>query len=87
MSRIMEWIDRDNARADEILASRSTRWLVGRTLLGALMMGKGIALGLHATHVWQYALAPILPAESFSRSRASKLFSPASRQGRPSTVK
>ena len=56
----MEWIDRDNARTDEILASRSTHWLVGRTLLGVLMMGKGIALGMHATHVWQYVLAPIL---------------------------
>ncbi|MDP1909639.1 MAG: hypothetical protein Q8K85_15180 [Hyphomicrobium sp.] len=60
MSRIMEWIDRDNARTDEILASRSTRWLVARTLLGVVLMGKGIALGVHAAHVWQYALAPIL---------------------------
>ena len=60
MSRIMEWIDRDNARTDEILASRSTRWLVARTLLGILFTGKGIALGVHATQVWQYALVPIL---------------------------
>ena len=60
MSRIMEWIDRDNARTDEILASRSTHWLVARTLLGVLFTGKGIALGMHAAHVWQYALAPIL---------------------------
>ena len=60
MSRIMEWIDRDNARTDEILDSRSTHWLVARTLLGVMFMGKGIALGVHAAHVWQYALAPIL---------------------------
>jgi hypothetical protein len=60
MSRIMEWIDRDNARTDEILASRSTRWLVARTLLGVVFMGKGIALGVHAAHAWQFALAPIL---------------------------
>jgi ABC-type transport system involved in multi-copper enzyme maturation permease subunit len=60
MSRIMDWIDRDNERTDEILASRTTLWLVGRTLLGIVFTAKGIALAMHATHVWQYALAPIL---------------------------
>ena len=60
MSRIMDWIDRDNERTDEILASRTTLWLVVRTLLGILFTAKGIALAMHATHVWQYALAPIL---------------------------
>jgi hypothetical protein len=60
MSRIMDWIDRDNERTDEILASRTTLWLVGRTLLGIMFTAKGIALAMHATHVWQYALAPIL---------------------------
>ena len=60
MSRIMDWIDRDNARTDEILASRSSRWLVCRTLLGILFTGKGIAVAMHATHAWHYALAPLL---------------------------
>jgi ABC-type transport system involved in multi-copper enzyme maturation permease subunit len=60
MSRIMDWIDRDNERTDEILASRTTLWLVGRTLLGIVFTAKGIALAMHATHVWQYTLAPIL---------------------------
>ena len=60
MSRIMDWIDRDNARTDEILASRPTAWLIGRTLLGVLFTAKGIALAVHAAHVWQYALAPML---------------------------
>ena len=60
MSRIMDWIDRDNARIDEILASRSTLWLVMRTLFGILFTGKGIGLAVHAAHAWQYALAPIL---------------------------
>lgn len=60
MSRIMDWIDRDNARIDEILASRSTLWLTMRTLFGILVIGKGIGLAVHAAHAWQYALAPIL---------------------------
>jgi hypothetical protein len=60
MSRIMDWIDRDNARTDEILASRCSHWLVGRTLLGIAITGKGIAVAMHATHAWQYALAPLL---------------------------
>ena len=60
MSRIMDWIDRDNMRTDEILASRSTLWLVMRTLFGILFTGKGISLAVHAAHAWQYALAPIL---------------------------
>ena len=60
MSRIMDWIDRGNARTDEILASRSSHWLIGRTLLVILITGKGIAVAMHATHVWQYALAPLL---------------------------
>lgn len=60
MSRIMDWVDRDNARTDEILASRSTLWLVVRTLLGILFTAKGIGLAVHAAHVWQYVLAPIL---------------------------
>jgi hypothetical protein len=60
MSRIMDWIDRDNARTDEILASRPTLWLVVRTLFGILVIGKGIGLAIHAAYAWQYALAPIL---------------------------
>jgi hypothetical protein len=60
MSRIMSWIDRDNARTDEILASRSTLWLVGRTLFGVLVAAKGVGLALHASHAWHYALAPLL---------------------------
>jgi hypothetical protein len=60
MSRIMDWIDRDNARTDEILASRSSRWLVCRTLLGILFTAKGVGLAVHAAHVWQYVLAPLL---------------------------
>jgi hypothetical protein len=60
MSRIMDWIDRDNARTDEILASRSTLWLIVRTLLGILFTAKGIGLAVHPAQAWQYALAPIL---------------------------
>jgi len=87
MSRIMEWIDRDNARIDEILASRSTHWLVARTTLGVVVMGKGIALGMHAAHActlhtpgnmrWRRSCSP---AASYSRSKAPKLFWPASRE-------
>jgi hypothetical protein len=60
MSRIIDWIDRDNARTDEILASRPTAWLVLRALFGVAMMAKGVALATHAAHAWQYALAPLL---------------------------
>ncbi len=60
MSRIMDWITRDNARMDEILASRPTAWLLGRTLLAVLCTAKGIGLAMHASHAWQYALAPLL---------------------------
>ena len=60
MSRIMDWIDRDNARTDEILASRPTAWLVLRALFGVAMTAKGVALAMHATHAWHYALAPLL---------------------------
>jgi hypothetical protein len=60
MSRIVDWIDRHNAHTDEILASRSSRWLVFRALLGTLLIGKGIGVAMHATHAWHYALAPVL---------------------------
>jgi hypothetical protein len=60
MSRIMSWMERDNARTDEILASRSNLWLVGRTLFGVLIATKGVALAMHASHAWHYALAPLL---------------------------
>lgn len=60
MSRIMDWITRDNARTDEILASRPSAWLIGRTLLGVICTAKGIGLAVHAAHAWQYALAPLL---------------------------
>jgi hypothetical protein len=60
MSRIIDWIDRDNARTDEILASRPTAWLVLRALFGVAMTAKGVALAMHAAHAWQYALAPLL---------------------------
>lgn len=60
MSRIMNWIERDSARTDEILASRPTLWLIVRTTLGVLVSIKGIALAMHAAHAWHYALAPLL---------------------------
>jgi hypothetical protein len=60
MSRIMDWIDRDNARTDEILASRPTAWLVLRALFGVAMTAKGVALAMHASTVWHYAVAPLL---------------------------
>jgi hypothetical protein len=60
MSRIMNWIERENARVDEILASRSTGWLIARALFGVLIAAKGVALLMHATHAWHYALAPLL---------------------------
>ena len=73
MSRIMDWIDRDNERTDEILASRTTLWLVVRTLLGILFTAKGIALAMHATHVgttrWRRSYSR---AASCSPSRARK---------------
>ena len=60
MSRITDWMERDSARTDAMLASRSTHWLIGRTLIGIFVTIKGIALTMHATHAWQYALAPLL---------------------------
>jgi hypothetical protein len=60
MSRIIDWIERDNARTDAILATRPTAWLVARVLLGVLITIKGIALAMHATHAWHYAVAPLL---------------------------
>jgi hypothetical protein len=60
MSRIMDWIERDDARIDEILASRPTLWLVARTVFGIAVAGKGVGLVVHAAHAWQYALAPLL---------------------------
>ncbi len=62
MSRILDWIDRDNARTDAILAGRSNTWLIGRTLIGVAVAGKGTMLGIDAAHAWQYALAPLLLA-------------------------
>ncbi|KAB2940035.1 MAG: hypothetical protein K8F92_07840 [Hyphomicrobium sp.] len=60
MSRIMNWIERDSARTDEILASRPTLWIIIRTLAGVLVSVKGVALTMHAAHAWHYALAPLL---------------------------
>ena len=60
MSRIIDWIERDNARTDAILATRPTAWLVIRILVGVLIAIKGIALAVHGTHAWYYAVAPLL---------------------------
>lgn len=60
MSRITHWLERRNARSDEILASRPTRWLAIRVLFGLVMTAKGVSLIVHAAHAWQYALAPLL---------------------------
>ncbi|MTD95978.1 hypothetical protein GIW81_16690 [Hyphomicrobium sp. xq] len=60
MSRIIDWIDRDNARTDAILASRPTSWLVLRALFGVALTAKGVALAMHATTGWHYAVAPLL---------------------------
>ncbi len=49
MSRILDWIDRDNARTDAILASRTNTWLIGRALIGVAFAAKGIAC-------WEYTL-------------------------------
>jgi hypothetical protein len=56
----MNWIERDNARTDEILASRTSAWLIVRTLLGLIFTAKGVVLAVYAAHAWQYALAPLL---------------------------
>jgi hypothetical protein len=60
MSRILDWIDRDNARTDAILASRPTAWLMLRALFGVALTAKGVALAMHATTGWHYAVAPLL---------------------------
>jgi hypothetical protein len=60
LSRIRRRLERSNARSDEILASRPTRWLVLRVLFGVVMAAKGVGLIAHATQTWQYALAPLL---------------------------
>ncbi len=60
MSRILDWIDRDNARTDAMLAGRTNTWLIGRALIGVAFAAKGTMLGIYAAHVWQYALAPLL---------------------------
>jgi hypothetical protein len=62
MSRIMEWMERENARQDEILQSRSTGWLVARTLVGVFLTTRGVFHGLHASGMGSYALALLLAA-------------------------
>ncbi len=62
MSRIMDWIERENVRYDEILQSRSTGWLVARTLVGVFLTARGVFHGLHATGTGSYALALLLTA-------------------------
>ena len=62
MSRIMDWIERENVRHDEILQSRSSGWLVARTLLGVFLTARAVHIGLHATTGGRYALAVLLAA-------------------------
>jgi hypothetical protein len=62
MSRIINWIEREHVRHDEILQSRSSGWLVGRTLFGVFLIARGVHVGLHATVNWQYAAALLLAA-------------------------
>ena len=62
MSRIMDWIERENVRHDEILQSRSSGWLVGRTMLGVFLTARAAHTWLHATTGWRYALAALLAA-------------------------
>jgi hypothetical protein len=62
MSRIMDWIERENVRHDEILQSRSSGLLVARTLVGVFLMARAAHIGLHATGTGFYALALLLAA-------------------------
>jgi len=60
MSKIMDWIERETVRQDEILQSRSSGWLAGRTLLGLFLTARAVSVALHATTGWRYALAALL---------------------------
>ncbi len=62
MSRIMEWIERENVRHDELLQSRSSGLLVARTLVGVFLTARGVFHGLHAAGIGSYALALLLTA-------------------------
>ena len=62
MSRILDWIERENARSDAKLATRGNAWLVARALIGAVFATKGTLLAINAQHIWQYVLAPVLIA-------------------------
>jgi hypothetical protein len=62
MSRILDWIERENVRHDEILQSRASGWLVARTLFGVFLTARAVSIALHATTGSRYALAVLLAA-------------------------
>lgn len=53
MSLIRNWL------TEVALEERTTRWLVGRALLGAIFIAKGAALAMHASRPALYVLAVI----------------------------
>jgi hypothetical protein len=59
MSRITDWIERENARSDAVLATRSTHWLVLRTLFGVAFAVKGIVLMTLGAGYVPYVLGPL----------------------------
>jgi hypothetical protein len=55
MSFIRNWLTEKVALED-----RTTRWLVGRALLGLMLIAKGVATAIHASAPGLYLLAGLL---------------------------
>ncbi len=60
MSRIMAWIERDNARAEAKLANCSVRWLIARMLFGGALLAKGGFMLARTPEGMQYLIGPLL---------------------------
>ncbi|MEI9901601.1 MAG: hypothetical protein WDN31_17475 [Hyphomicrobium sp.] len=58
LDRILDWLVRDNTRAEATLAKRSTHWLIVRCLFGVAFIVKGVLLLVHGPDPLHHALGP-----------------------------
>jgi len=62
LAKVDAWLDRENARHDDIVKLRPTWWHAGKLLLGLLLIARSVGLVMHASGPGGYALAFLLVA-------------------------
>jgi hypothetical protein len=62
LAKAEAWLDRENARHDEIARLRPMWWHAGKLLLGLLLVARSLGLAMHASGPGGYALAFVLVA-------------------------